>query len=284
MAHLLLRGSPLGSAGEPAALIEAVLFDKDGTLSHSEPLLLALSRARIERCSALLAAHSAGHAGRVPELEALLRRAYGIAEAAVDPGGITAVAARDHNLIATATSLTQVGLSWPDALLIAEDCFAATDALHGQGAEQPPRPTDGLADLLGRLHAAGVRCAVISNDHEEGIHAFLSRSGLSSCFEAVWSADHRPRKPDPAAVHGLCSLLGVSPGRCALIGDAASDLRMASAAGVPLALGYRAGWRQPPALDPGTLIVEHWQELDVLPDTIRPEPCPSPVGNRSGRG
>jgi len=261
MAHLLLRGHPLGSAPGSVATIDAVLFDKDGTLSHSEPMLQALASARIERCLALAAEHDGGSSSA--ELGALLARAYGISEQGIDPGGITAVAARDHNLIATATALTQVGLSWPDALAIAEACFARTDALHGQGAVHPPLPTPALGALFERLSAASVRCAVISNDHEQGIHSFLRRYGLDHHVEAVWSAEHYPRKPDPGAVQGLCLGLGVAPGRCALIGDANSDLRMARAAGVPVVLGYSAGWRQAPGLDPGTPCVQHWDELDV---------------------
>jgi phosphoglycolate phosphatase len=278
MANLLLRGEPLGSPQGSASPIEAVLFDKDGTLSHSEPMLLALARARVQHCLVLAAEHGSG-LKRAPELEHLLNRAYGLEAQGIHPGGIMAVAARDHNLIATATALTQVGLSWPDALVIAEACFARTDALHGAGAEQPPLPTAGLTSLLDRLHGAGLVCAVISNDHEEGIHTFLARHGLSHRFKAVWSADQQPRKPDPGAVHGLCARLGVAAERCALIGDAASDLRMALAAGVPLALGYRAGWRQPPCLDPGTPVLEHWDELEAQPAACPSPPCGGMVGS-----
>ena len=45
MAFLALRGEPIGQ-------LDAVLFDKDGTLSHSEPLLTRLARARIDLCEA----------------------------------------------------------------------------------------------------------------------------------------------------------------------------------------------------------------------------------------
>ena len=41
MATLLLRGVPIGT-------IQGVLFDKDGTLSHSEPHLLDLAERRIQ--------------------------------------------------------------------------------------------------------------------------------------------------------------------------------------------------------------------------------------------
>ena len=264
MAHLLLRGAPLGPPGSGGAPIEAVLFDKDGTLSHSEPMLLDLATARLGRTLALAALED-----RDPEahrrLERLLRQAYGLRQEAIDPAGIMAVAARDHNLIATATALTQVGLSWADAHALAHDCFLDTDGLHGHGASCPPQPTEGLRPLLESLAAASVRCAVISNDHRQGIASFLALHDLSDFFAAHWSAEHHPRKPSPEAVHGLCAELGVPAARCALIGDADSDLRMARAAGVPVVIGYRAGWRHPPRLEPGTPLIHHWQELQVAP-------------------
>lgn len=283
MVHLLLRGTPLvpdepGSAGSPAApaAVEAVLFDKDGTLSHSEPMLEALAEARVFHCLSEVAARLPGEV-RSAELTELLRRAYGMEGQGVHPAGTMAVAARGHNLIATATVLVQVGLGWPESLSIAEEVFARTDSLHGGGSSNPPQPTDGLRPLLEQLQTSGVRCAVISNDHEPGIHSFLEAHGLSRHFQAIWSAGHRPCKPDPGAVHGVCRELGVPAGRCALIGDANSDLRMARAAGVAVVLGYRAGWRQPPPLDPGFPQLSHWQELTV-------SAAPAGVGRGVGQG
>ncbi|MCS5697807.1 HAD-IA family hydrolase [Cyanobium sp. FGCU-52] len=263
MVDLLLRGERLGPAGPG---IRAVLFDKDGTLSHSEPMLRALAEARVFQCLA-----HAPRAGCPPErlgmLRDLLERAYGMAGGGIHPAGTTAVAARDHNLISTATALAQVGLGWPESLALSEEVFALTDRLHGQGSEEPPQPTDGLVDLLERLRDAGVHCGVISNDHLDGIHQFLERHGLAHHFQAHWSAEHQPRKPDPGAVHGLCADLGVAPEACALIGDANSDLRMGRRAGVGIVLGYRAGWSQPLDLDRSFAQVDHWRELEVVAAT-----------------
>jgi phosphoglycolate phosphatase len=267
MARLLLRGTGLGD-------VEAVLFDKDGTLSISEPALLTLAQARV-----LLCLERVSSALR-PELEQLLHRAYGLRghgsaasegdTPAICPAGITAVASRDHNLIATATALVQVGLGWPEALALSEQVFAEADAADARRAAAgeargTSATTDGLLPWLEQLRGAGVICAVISNDDIEGIEYFLASHGLESYFAGFWSAEHRPRKPDPAAVHGLCAQLGVAAARCALIGDANSDLRMAVAAGIPhqRALGYTAAWRtQPPLAEPHPL-VHHWRELAV---------------------
>ena len=186
MAQLLLRGTGLGD-------VDAVLFDKDGTLSVSEPELITLAQARVFLCLERV------EPGLRPELEPLLRRAYGLRQGtAICPAGITAVASRDHNLIATATALVQVGLGWPEALALSEEVFAEADAADARRAAAGPergtsRTTEGLRSWLEQLQAAGVRCAVISNDDVAGIEYFLASHGLEPYFAAIWSAEHRPR-------------------------------------------------------------------------------------------
>ena len=270
MAHLQLRGKTLVDDQGLAHSIEAVLFDKDGTLSISEPMLETLAEARVFHCLALSQARHPDLLeveGAQRELDQLLRRAYGLVEnQGVHPAGTTAVGSRHHNLISTATVLSQMGVGWPEALELANAVFAATDNLHGHRSPHRPVATDGLHDLVVQLQGAGVRCAVISNDEVAGIEAFLDGHGLRRQFDGLWSAEHRPCKPDPEAVHGLCHDLGVAVRRCALIGDANSDLRMARAAGVPVVLGYTAGWRLPPPLDPDFAQLQHWQELTVQPE------------------
>lgn len=264
MAQLLLRGMPLANDRGIPHQIEAVLFDKDGTLSISEPMLHALASARVSVASQLLAqGHPELAALRGDELVELLGRAYGLGEQAIDPAGATAVGSRQHNLISTATALAQVGLGWPEALALGESVFTATDGLHGQGSQRRPIATPGLHQLVEALGRAAVACAVISNDDGAGIAAFLASANLTCQFQAHWSADHTPHKPDPAAVHALCASLGVPPNRCALIGDANSDLRMAKQAGVPVVIGYTAGWSSPPPLDPCFPCLSHWSELEV---------------------
>ncbi|MCP9820933.1 HAD family hydrolase [Synechococcus sp. Cruz-9H2] len=268
MVQLFLRGQPLGS-------VEAILFDKDGTLSLSEPGLLALSRARLQAClEHVPEAHRS-------QFQDLLERAYGLVGDQLNPAGTTAVASRTHNLISTATAFCQVGLGWPEALDHSEAVFAAidreqlqTDGDRPGGAPLAPL-SEGVAPLLLELHRSGVQLAVISNDDSEGIQRFLGGHGLAELFQEIWSADMRPAKPDPAAVHGLCSRLGVSPSACALIGDACSDLRMAERAGVGLALGYSAGWSSRPPLPEHMPRLDHWHELQVAGSSgMHPSPEP----------
>ncbi|MEO1003516.1 MAG: HAD-IA family hydrolase [Cyanobacteria bacterium J06638_7] len=278
MTHLLLRGGvlarhrgpespprpPIVTLDRPPCSIEAVLFDKDGTLCHSEPRLVALAQARVGCCQRLLRErHPQLWPGVLSELGPRLEATYGLQGDTIHPAGTTAVASREHNLISTATALAQLGLGWPEALDLAEAVFDHCDGPDGGAGGPAPRATAGLHSLLHQLNRAGVACAVISNDERPGIECFLAAENLRGCFQALRSAEQRPRKPDPGAVLALCSELGVEPDRCALIGDANSDLRMAEQAGVGVVLGYSAGWRQRPPLDGRYAQLARWQELEA---------------------
>ena len=264
MAHLNLRGHRIGP-------IDGVLFDKDGTLSHSEPQLKILADARIAEAKRQFAALGTSSED-IKELGALLVRTYGRSKDGVLPDGTLAVASRQHNILSTATVLAQMALGWPKALLMAEDIFDRVDvqwqALHPRGHSVSMLPA--ASTMLRSLKDAGVICAVISNDTTDGIQAFLRYHNLTDMFAAVWSADCLPCKPDPAAVHALCSQLNLSVDRCALIGDADTDLLMAKRAGIGAAIGYVAGWHRSPDLTAHDHLIHHWQDLTVVQPSGRP--------------
>ena len=265
MAQLLLRGKPLGD-------FEGVLFDKDGTLSHSEPRLIEQGHSRIEAACGCFTAeqqHQEDHTlEQVQLLKAQLHQAYGLNDGGVRPDGLLAVASRQHNLVSTATVFSLMGLAWPKSLRLAEESFIqaaeARRATQSPINEQPSPLLPGAGAMLDQLHSAGLTCAVISNDTKAGISAFLQAHRLESHMAGIWSADDQPSKPNPAAVKQLCAQLNLEPGRCVLIGDADSDLLMARQAGVGLCLGYTAGWANAPSLCEHQHLIEHWNELQVV--------------------
>ena len=256
MAKLLLRGQPIGS-------IHGVLFDKDGTLSHSEPHLLELFERRMTVIRDLW--RDAKGAEHLRELDITLRQAFGIRDKALHPGGTLAVAARQDNLTSTATVFCIFGCSWPEALALAETCFERIDQLFSDDATSRPL-LDGAKTFLEELTAASIPSAVISNDTTKGIHAFLDHQNISSLVVDCWSADDQPRKPNPEAVHQLCKRMQLAPQQCALIGDAETDLQMAQDAGVGCVLGYLGGWQIRPELPSTVHQFEHWKELALEAD------------------
>lgn len=107
------------------------------------------------------------------------------------------------------------------------------------------RPFDGVEDALAVLAAQGARLSVCTNKRTGLSVQLLTELGLINRFGAVVGADSVPaRKPDAghvaAAVHGVGGVLS----RSMLVGDSATDVAAAKAAGVPsiaMSFGYADG-------------------------------------------
>ena len=242
--------------------LRAVLFDKDGTLSNSEAFLMALAQAR------LATALEQVPVDLRPQLAGLLQRAYGLSvgqgAADLDPGGATAVASAGHNLVSTATCLTQVGLSWSEALAKAQIIHAQPlDDHHLPRARLTP-PLPGVQPLLRRARDLGLLCGIISGDCRQGIEDFLRHWGLLPAVAGFRGADQAPAKPAAEAALHLCRDLDVDPQHCLLCGDSGQDLAMARAAGVGAVVGYTGGWRRPPRLHGFDALVADWGAVTLL--------------------
>ena len=255
MVDLLCKGDRIGP-------IHGVLFDKDGTLSHSEPHLLKLAEARITTALELWVAGGKPKSA-CDTLHRNLKQAFGWNQSGLDPAGTLAVASRRDNLTSMATVFCLMNCSWPEAHRLAMNSFNQVDQSLSDRPEVINPLLPGTAKLIQKLVAAGIKLAVISNDTEQGIQQFLKSHGLSKSFQTCWSADHSPAKPDPKAVVQLCAQLDLQPSMCVLIGDAETDLQMAKDAGVGLAIGYSGGWRSKPELPSATHLINDWNDLSI---------------------
>ena len=244
--------------------LRAILFDKDGTLSNSEAFLMALAQAR------LATALEQVPADLRPQLAGLLQRAYGLSveqgTPGLDPGGATAVASAGHNLISTATCLTQVGLNWSEALAQARIIHARPLDDHRSRAELTP-PLPGVQQLLHRAQDLGLPCGIISGDCRQGVEGFLRHWDLRNTIAVCRGSDQSPAKPAAEAALHLCRDLGVNPQHCLLCGDSGQDLAMARAAGVGAVVGYTGGWRNPPQLCGFDALVADWSTVTLMAST-----------------
>ena len=89
-----------------------------------------------------------------------------------------------------------------------------------------PVPPDGVAALIARARAAGLRTAVLSN-------ADRADPALRDLVdEVVVSGETGVAKPDVAAFAGCARRLGVEPHQCVLVDDHPANARGAAAAGM----------------------------------------------------
>ena len=113
--------------------------------------------------------------------------------------------------------------------------------LNGTASE----PFPGVREALGRLRAAKLRLACVTNKASAFTLPLLQRSALAPLLDAVVTPDQAGRrKPDPAPFLHACRILEASPGESVVIGDSANDAEGARAAGCGVLLvsyGYSEG-------------------------------------------
>jgi histidinol-phosphate phosphatase family protein len=133
----------------------------------------------------------------------------------------------------------------PAAVLLDRDGTLVVDVPYNADPERVV-PVPGARGALDRLRASGVRLAVVTNQSGIG-RGLMSVEDVAAVNERVeallgplgpWLVcPHDPdagcgcRKPRPGLVLEAASRLGVAPDRCAVVGDIASDIRAAAAAG-----------------------------------------------------
>ncbi len=99
----------------------------------------------------------------------------------------------------------------------------------------------GTVEALGRLRAAGIQIAVVSN-WDASLEATMLAVGLRAHVDAVVSsAQVGAAKPDPAPLVRGLELLGATAERAVMIGDDRVDAEAAQALGIPCALVETAG-------------------------------------------
>lgn len=105
------------------------------------------------------------------------------------------------------------------------------------------RRYDGVPELLGSLGEAGVTTAVVTSKRRETARLALSGVGVDHLVEVVAALEDTDRhKPDPAPLLHGASRLGADPAGCVYVGDAVVDVLAARAAGMgAVAVTWGAG-------------------------------------------
>ncbi|MDX6469156.1 MAG: hypothetical protein QOF75_959 [Gaiellaceae bacterium] len=178
-------------------MIEAVVFDMDGVLIHSEEIWDAVRGAYVVerggRYDAQIQRAVMGMSS--PEWSAYLHETAGVPD---DPPAINAELVRRM--------------------------------LEAYRADLPLVP--GAVDAVGPL-GRHYRLALASSANRELIDEVLEVSGLKDCFEVTVSSEEVARgKPAPDVYLEAARRLGVPPERCVAVEDSHSGIRSAKAAGM----------------------------------------------------
>ena len=116
-----------------------------------------------------------------------------------------------------------------------EQMFTGFIAHYSEHIADRSRPFPGLIDALDTLAADGYRFAVCTNKLERLSVLLLEKLKLADRFAAICGQDtFGVQKPDPEALRRTISAAGGSLRRAIMIGDSATDINTARAAGIPV--------------------------------------------------
>jgi pyrophosphatase PpaX len=170
------------------------LFDLDGTLIDSGPMILASMR------------HAASTVLGVEIDETRVRAAIG------GPG-----------LVAQMRELD------PDRVDELVEAYRA----HNEPLHEELEACVGIEDVLVRLHEEGGRLGIVTAKRRSTVDLAFAQVPLGHLFEAIVGGDETERqKPDPAPLLLAAERLGVDPADAAYVGDSPFDVRAAKAAGM----------------------------------------------------
>ena len=224
----------LASIPGPIVGLRAVLFDLDGTLADSEPLI---TQAVSESCAAF------GHTIRPAQ----------VAERMGPP------------MTVMLQSLLPIGLDEAQAIY--------DDYQRRYNGTFVPRtqPLPGAPELLAALRQRGVRMAVVTNKNERGGKLLVEAMGWTPFFEVVAGMDTAPQaKPAPDPALYALNAIGAAPRESAFVGDSEADMACGAAAGLRAVIGV-SGMREGDALAAagGSHIVDNLSEAAALLSAAR---------------
>ncbi|HAA29301.1 MAG TPA: HAD family hydrolase [Cyanobacteria bacterium UBA8553] len=232
--------------------IEAIIFDKDGTLEDSQVFLRELGQKRSRLIDA-----------QIPGIGEPLLMAFGINGDTLDPTGLMAVGSRRESEIAAAAYIAETGRGWLESLAIAHNAFEEADRYLQETANTSPLFAGSL-EVLKFLSEAGLKLGILSAATTARVQAFVKRHQLEPYLQLQQGVDEGPSKPDPALFLQACQTLGVEPSSTLMVGDSAGDIEMARRAGAAGCIGICWGTPQAAHLEGADVAIAQLDEIQVV--------------------
>jgi phosphoglycolate phosphatase len=232
--------------------LQAIIFDKDGTLEDSQNFLRELANKRSRLIDA-----------QIPGVGEPLLMAFGINGGSLDPTGLMAVGSRPECEIAAAAYIAETGRGWLESLAIAKSAFIESDNYLQESATTSPIFAGSL-EVLKYLSETGLKLGILSAASTSRVEAFVKRHQLEPYIKLQQGVDEGPSKPDPALFLQACQTLGVVPASTLMVGDSAGDIEMAQRAGAAGCIGICWGTPQAAHLEGADIVISHLEEIRLL--------------------
>jgi phosphoglycolate phosphatase len=231
--------------------IQAIIFDKDGTLENSRDYWYRVGMIRIEVIER-----------QFPGIKRYLLEILGIKDGKIEPTGLMAVGSRQENEIAMAAGIAATGKSWFDSRQIAHRAIQKAATLTKTAQSCPLYPN--TQNFLQQLSQAGLKLAIVSADSTRGVEEFITRHQLKNYISVAIGCDQGISKPDPRLLIEACQLLTVKTQNSLVIGDSQTDIEMGKAAAVAATIGISWESNSIGHLIDADLNITNWSEIQIL--------------------
>ena len=207
---------------------EAIIFDKDGTLIDFDAMwggwvvylaeqIAAISELQVREALCLAMGFDQKSGKVLAQGKLASRPMYQLYQLTIDV-------------------VQTFGLSPSEAECIVEKAWCIPDPVS------LAKPLTDLRRLFSNLRDHGIQIAIATADDRSSTQAMLQAFDIEEYVAAMVCADDGiPSKPAPDMVLTMCERLQIDPSRVMVIGDTASDLKMARAAGAGLTVGVLSG-------------------------------------------
>ncbi len=104
---------------------------------------------------------------------------------------------------------------------------------HNEPLHESLEPFRGIVDVLETLRAEGRKLGIVTAKRLPTVHLAFSRVAIAPYFDAIVTSDQTENhKPHPEPIRLALGRLGAEPGEAAYVGDSPFDMGAAKAAGV----------------------------------------------------
>jgi phosphoglycolate phosphatase len=193
--------------------IQAILFDKNGTLEDSEVSL----RNFAQKAARIIDA-------QIPGIGEPLLMAFGVNGNTLDAAGLMAVASRRETEIAAAAYIAETGRGWIESLNIARESLNQADKYNG---DSPSPLFAGSLEILQKLSRSQLKLGILSAATTQEVNKFVAVNQLSDYINLEMGVDGNIFKPDPTLFLQACEKLGVEASETLMVGDSVGDMQMA---------------------------------------------------------
>lgn len=202
--------------------VDAIIFDKDGTLIEFDKFWVKVSEKAIESVMKKLQIEG--------DFNAEILSAIGVNNGVTDVDGILCkgtyfqIGQEFHRVF------NERGYDFSLELVVKE-VLNAYNENHASGEVVATTPK--LVEILKELKVRNKKLAVVTTDNEYVTDVCVQKLGVKGLFDAIYTDDGKtPTKPDPYCVFDFCKKFNIDINNVVMVGDTLTDVNFAKNAGI----------------------------------------------------